>query len=651
MRKSKKAIAMLLVLSMLTGCLYGCSENKAEKNQLTYEIEKQNVKDKIAETDIDFVKDGKSEFVIVVPDEVTDNEKFAANEMQYFVKGATGIELPIVKEKKASNNKKCIYIGETKAAKKAGVEPKYEEVKYNGFVIKQIDENVYLKGYSDVGTRNSVYEFLEYAFDYECYAADEIRLTETKNAKMLAYDIMVNPSIDWREGNYGEIVYNHTLGYRMRFNNTEEIFVTGHLTHNSMKIIDPTKYDWTSDKYKDWFSNSTWKGFLADGTECPTQLCYSNDKMCEEYTKNLIELIKTANAPNMLMGMEDNLEWCTCDKCTKSKEKYGTDSAVIVKFVNKVQKGVDEWFAKNRPGEEPTHLVVFAYYSTVNPPATYDAKTQTYTPIDDSVILNERSGIMFAPITAEYDIPFEDSKVDDINGPNGQVTGWTSITKNIYAWTYSLFPSSGLLFFDSVETMQQNYSFLANNGCQMLLDQTDMYQQNINSGFSRVKAYVMSKLQWDTSLNLNELLDDFFVNYFDVASETMQSLFNQEREWLTYIYKNTEATGRISDYLVEDKYWSFNQLESYMDMIDKAFKDIEPLRETDMARYSKLYNRILLEGMQFRYIILSVYGTEFTEDELLEQRKEFKYDFEKLGLTTYGENKDINDLWNDWGIN
>lgn len=90
---------------------------------------------------------------------------------------------------------------------------------------------------------------------------------------------------------------------------------------------------------------------------------------------------------------------------------------------------------------------------------------------------------------------------------------------------------------------------------------------------------------------------------------------------------------------------------NYLDMIDKAYKDIEPIRETNPERYSTLYDRILLESIQFRYLILSIYPTEYTEDVLIEKRKEFKYDFERLRLTSFGENRDINDLWSEWGIN
>lgn len=646
----KRIISMILTLCMVGCCLPGCSkEITADKDQTK---QKQNVKTPIDETDIDFIKDGACDYVVICPEKPTENESFAADELQYFIRGACGDKVSIVKESAKLKDGKYIYVGATEAAEKAGVIPTYEEVKYNGFVIKQKDDDVYIVGYSDIGTRNGIYEFLSYAFDYEFYAADEIRLTETKNAKMLAYDLMETPSFDWREGNNGEIIYNSTISHRMRFNETEEILVTGHLTHNSMTIIDPTVYDWKSKKYKDWYSETLWTGVngSADTSERPAQLCYSNDEMRKEFTKNLIELIKESKATNMLIGMEDNVVWCTCDKCTASKEKYGTDSAVIIKFVNKVQADVDKWFEENRPGEEPVHLVFFAYYSTVNPPATFNSDTQTWEAMDDEVILNDHSGVMFAPIKAKYSVPFESSEVDDVSGPHGQIKGWSALSKNLYAWTYSLLPISGLVFFDTLEVMQQNYQLLAENGTVMLLDQTDAYQKKINTGFARLKGYVMSKLQWDTSLNMQELIDDFFDNYFAESADTMQNLFQQEREWMTHIYADLGAEGYISDNLVDSTYWSYNQLQGYLDLIDQAYQDIEPLRETDPERYATLYDRILVESMQFRYLMISIYYTEFSEAEILEMRNEFKYDFNRLGLTSYRESVDIAELWNKWGI-
>lgn len=647
MKQYKRIIALVMTGTLLMGSLTGC-----KSKETTIETERQNVLKDIAETEFDFIKNGTCEYKVVYPNNATENEKFAVSELEYFINGATGSDVESLSEAEAEQDGKYIYVGATQAATEAKVAPTYEEVQYNGFVMKQIDDDLYLRGYSDIGTRNAVYEFLTYAFNYEFYAEDEIRLCETKNAKMLAYDEMVTPSFDWREGNYGEIIFNSTTSHRMRFNETEEILVLGHTTHNSMLIIDPFEYDWKSEQYKDWFSNSTWTG--AQGStnteERPTQLCYSSEEMRVEYTKKLIKLLETSKAPNMLLGMEDNIEWCTCDKCAANREKYGTDAATMIHFVNKVQADVDEWFAQNRPDEEPVKLVMFAYYCTVNPPTTYDEKTETWLPMDDSVVLNDHSGVMFAPIRAEYDVPFESKEISDVSYTHGQITGWAALSKNLYAWTYALLPSSGLVFFDTLEAMQQNYKLLEENDVVMLLDQTDHYQKNINSGFSRLKAYVMSKLQWNTSLNMNELIDDFFDNYFAEAADTMQDLFNQEREWLTNVYANKGAEGYISDNLVDSQYWSYNQLQSYMQMINKAYEDIEGLRETNPDRYAKLYDRILIESMQFRYLLIQIYYTEYSDSALLEAKKEFRYDFERLGFTAIAENTDITLLWQEWGI-
>lgn len=642
--KAKQILAAILAGTMVIGCLSGCSKSK---ETVTYEVTKKNVRPEIEETKFDFIKDGTCDYQIVCPAEPTDNETFAAEELQYFIEGATQVKLPVVNESDNLGEGKYLFVGATKAAEEAGVNPTYDEVKYNGFVLKQIDDDVYLRGYSDIGTRNSVYEFLGYAFNYEYYAADEIRLDETKNAKLLAYDEIVTPDFDWRMSSLGESIFNPTIGYRMRTNPGDEIFTTGLLVHNSFAIIDPSEYGWKSEKYQEWYSDVTW---VKENVEVPCQLCYSNEEMRQEYVKNLIGLIEKSSATSMILGMEDNLEWCTCEACSAAKEKYGTDAAVMVHFINKVQADVDVWFDANRPGETPTKLVMFAYYKTVSPPAKYNEAKDAWEPIDDSVIVNDHSAVMFAPIQAEYDIPFTATDKKSVADPYGQVLGWASVSKNLYSWVYTLLPQSGLLYFDTLEVMQDNLKFMLENGTIMIYDQSDSYQENRNTGFARLKGYVMSKLQWDTSLNMQELMDDFFVNYFEDASDTMEELYTQEREWLTHIYADTDASGKIGEDLVNDKYWSHNQLQSYLALINQAYADIEPLREKNPERYAVLYDRILTESLQFRYLDLQLFFTEYGEAKLLDARNEFKNDFERLGLISYREGEKIGTLWDDWGL-
>ena len=145
-------------------------------------------------------------------------------------------------------------------------------------------------------------------------------------------------------------------------------------------------------------------------------------------------------------------------------------------------------------------------------------------------------------------------------------------------------------------------------------------------------------------------LEDFFAHYFGEAGDTMKDLLDEQREWMVHLYTDLGLEGYIWDNLLDDRYWSFNQLERYLGRIDLAYEAIEPLRETDPTRYAELYDRILLESIQFRYLQLQLYATEFSATELREARMEFRADFERLQLTSQSEGGDIHDLWNQWEL-
>lgn len=645
MKKNTRITAFMMSVVLTAVSLAGCGNTKTDSRTVTEA--KQNVKPAFGYTSHDFLKEGASDYVILTPENPTENETFAAEELQLFVEKASGAKLSI--EKEGSNQPdKFLSVGETKAAKDAGVSPTYEEVLNNGFVIRTLDDDCYIKGFSDIGTRNAIYEFLYLCFDYECYAADEICMTDTKDLKLPEFDMTEVPSFEWREANNGDIIRDTVGSYRMRFNQNEEIFVTGHLTHNSMTIVNPNVYDWTSDRYKDWYSETLAIDPLnASGGSRPAQLCYSNPEVVEVYIENLLKLLETSNARVMLMGMEDNVEWCTCDKCTESKEKYGTNSAVIIKFANRVQEAVNAWYEKEHPEKEPVKLIFFAYYETVMPPVTYNESTDTYEAIDDSVKLHPDLGVMYAPIGATYAYPFTDARNTEAATA---IRGWSALTDNIYTWIYSLHPSHAFIMIDTFEIMKSNYTFLQENGTKFLFEQTDHYQETGNSSWSSVKAYVMSKLQWNKDLNMNELFDDFFANYYGEAGDTMRSIFDEQRDWMIHIYQDLGASGKISDDLLSAEYWSYPLLKEWLAKIDKAYEDIAGLQETDPDRYQELYDRITMESLQFRYIVIGCFGTNYSAEDLLTMKNLFKHDFERLDITSYAENQDIANLWSTWGI-
>lgn len=645
MKNRNRIISRILALTLSMSLFAGCGSNQTSGE--VKEQEKKNVMKEIAATEYDLVAGGQSRYYILIPENATENEQFAASELQLFLKEATGAELIICAENEADVTGSFLSVGATKVSEEAGVTPTYDEVKSNGFVLKTVEDDCYIKGFSDIGTRNAVYEWLSYSVDYECYGKDAIVYTETSDLRLLDFKETIVPSFEWRAATGGEMIYDEETTYRMQMNKYEEIYVLGRLVHNSMEVIDPTVYDYTSDEYKNWYSEAMYTNGQQGGIELPAQLCYSNEDMTAQYIENVVKLLDEGDANVMLIGMEDNDEWCTCEKCTESKETYGTNSAVMIKFANKVQEAVNAWCEENRPNETPIKCIFFAYYETVKPPVTYNKETGEYEPIDESVVLHEDLGIMYAPITASYIEPFtSDTNADTAE----QIKAWSALTDNLHAWTYALNAQRFFATKKTFEVMQSNYKYLLENGTTAIYDQSESQQSNGNTGWCRAKWYVMTKLQWNVNLNMDELLDDFFANYYGAAGDTLRTIFEEERQWMATIYSQYDFSGRISDDLVNAEYWSYSYLKNALSQFEKAYEDIEVYRESDLECYKVLNDRITMETLQSRFLMINLYGTNFTADELLNMKYEFKNDAERLGIEQYKENVLITELWEEWNI-
>lgn len=506
-----------------------------------------------------------------------------------------------------------------------------------------------------------MYEFLNQLFDYECYAADEIHLMKKSTVFLPNLNIKEEPDFEWRSAPTGEVIYTQTgsfannvtgvLANRMRFNLATDIFVTGYDCHNTYTVLNPDDY---LAAHKDWYSRNS-EGetifYTPNGKKLPAQLCFSNADMKTQFVTNLKTILqekinKGESVANMIIGQQDTSYWCECSDCAAAKEIYGTNAAVLIWFVNDVQKEINNWFATNYSGKTPTKLIIFAYQSTEQPPATYNQTTQTWEPINESVILNKDSAVYFAVGGMKMHEAFEDTDSTDISSIYGRMLGWKSCSNSMFAWTYSLYMNHGLLFSNTHDVMQANYQLLKDNGVTLIGDQADAYQKYGNSGFSRLETYLMSKLQWDTELDQNTLTRDFFDNYFGEAADTMLELYHLEKKNIAAKYQtySNEYSGTFSDEVLTKEFWPQDELKEYQNLIAQAFKDIEGLRTTDPERYQKLYERILLENIQFEYIDSSLYSTDMTT------RNTFKNHFEDLGLYSYAEHKTIDELWKKLGV-
>jgi hypothetical protein len=352
--------------------------------------------------------------------------RFAVAELQRFFKECAGVDL----EETAAMAEKCIWIGEATAAKKYGVALP-EDVNGAGFVIQTQDNTCYICGASAYGALYGVYELLNVYFDFEGLTDDAAYYQKRAAADFLELRVCDAPDVEWRIVNYGmlEKMSPKSEAYapfrRLRLNHFDDALMKpgGYFCHNYCVVIKPEEY---KEKHPLWFSEGRFAG---------EQLCFSRDfeGLKAEVVKKLKEVIVAHPGVGVLnFSQTDSAGWCECESCRKEKEKYGTDSAIAIKFLNACVREINPWLEKEQNGRKVT-FSMFAYQSTEEAPVkTVDGK---YEPIDESVVMEDNVTIFYAPCTADYYRDF----YDEANAPYREtMKKWHVISKQIHFWTYDL---------------------------------------------------------------------------------------------------------------------------------------------------------------------------------------------------------------------
>ncbi|MBO5215188.1 MAG: hypothetical protein J6B79_03280, partial [Clostridia bacterium] len=88
----------------------------------------------------------------------------------------------------------------------------------------------------------------------------------------------------------------------------------------------------------------------------------------------------------------------------------------------------------------------------------------------------------------------------------------------------------------------------------------------------------------------------------------------------------------------------------WLGYLDEAYECIEPLKDTDPAKYGVLYKNILKESIFLRYAMLTIYQGTFSSEELYNERVAFKNDCMQVGIARVNEGGLLSAVYSTWGI-
>ena len=224
--------------------------------------------------------EGSTEYRILIPENATEAETYAAQELtDIFALAGVTIETITDAGLTADPDAKLIAIGNTVYFKALGMTLPANEFKFDGFIIETLGNTHIVKGVGETGTGFGTYGFAEYAMGWRYYHPEEQKVEQQAQNK--AFHIKDIPTFYCRSP-YGYLVAHkpdHAFRFRVngQFSHREAKHGEGtpwsvlHDQSLALQILDFKKY---RADHPDWFYLPPEKEGVK-GPQGYPQICFS----------------------------------------------------------------------------------------------------------------------------------------------------------------------------------------------------------------------------------------------------------------------------------------------------------------------------------------------------------------------------------------
>ena len=487
------------------------------------------------------IKDGQTEYTVLLPEESIESDCIAAETLQKYVKLCTGAELSISFQPTA----KFISIGNTKAYRNLGVDLSQKELNGDGFKIIFQDGNIYLCALSNRGVVYAVYEFLERYLGVRFLTESDEILPYNDIVEIEEKDVVEIPSFSSRSYYAEAIICNAEFASKMRlvapYSNKEKTdkYGGGFLSdwcfnemHSMQTFMPADKY---YEKHPEWYASNKRRAWLCltngltDDDEDDRNPSSLLSTMVEQV---ILELTLHPTQKYVMIGHEDNLLYCECSRCVKSRQRHKTVSGYYMVWINAIAKRIEEWRLRNCPQRE-INVVAFSYLDTIIPPvlikngeaqkepieflerkywAPLKINKGEIVPINQKVIPEKNVVVFCALLSTCYMHKLEDENCDWNAYCSFALEGWKSLGARVMVWYYGANFNHHLWWLPNRKTFASHLEYYKKYNplfviCQGAPRESGFYQAKLN-------AYLCTKLMWDSTLDVDVLTKQFNRMYF-----------------------------------------------------------------------------------------------------------------------------------------
>jgi len=429
------------------------------------------------------VRDGRSDYTIVLPESSAKMEEQAAEMIQSHIQKMTGCLIPIEAGGDPSGEHLIFLSPATRGDDMSAIVPG-GDLEEDGFSIRTDGSRLFIAGGREKGLLYGVHTLLEDYWGCRRWSAEEMDIPLKKTLRLPFIDRTEAPFFRHREIHMPDTFDSGYADWHKLDNRDVRSSEWGMWVHTFDDLVPPDRY---FKEHPEYYSE-------INGVRVPdAQLCLANPDVFMRVVEGLRErMADRPEAKYWSVSQNDTYYPCQCEECRKLEEQYGGPSGAILHFVNRVAR------------EFPDKIISTLAYQYSRPAPVGIRPEKNVNIMLCTIELNRSRPIAEDPLSADFRKDIED---------------WGRLTDNIILWDYVVQFRNLIDPFPNLRVLKPNIRFFAANNVRLMFQQGS---GGLRSEFHRLRTYLIAKLLWDPEADVDALMDDFLSGYYGPAAPFIQ---------------------------------------------------------------------------------------------------------------------------------